>query len=355
MTTYKGKLHETVERFPNTDIWIDSCGEKELNYALNVGAVGATSNPVIVGSVIKSELSIWEPFIKDLINEMPSADEEEITWELIYRIGSERSQRFLEAFEKFKGKKGRLSLQTNAKYYRNKEKMIAQTGKIDSLAANMQVKMPTAKAGIEAFEEATYRGISINATVSFTVAQAIAVAEAVERGIKRRQAEGLSIDNLAPVCTLMVGRTDDWVKKYVAQNNIVVNPMSLEWAGIAVFKEAYRLYQERGYHTRLLSAAYRSYLHWSELVGGDLAMTIPFKWFKMINECDIPVEDRIHEPVPAEHLEELKKIPDFIKAFDENALAVEDFVHYGAFKDTIQSFISSYDDLLKVVRSYMIV
>lgn len=47
-------------------------------------------------------------------------------------------------------------------------------------------------------EEATYRGVSINATVSFTVAQAVAVAEAVERGLARRKAEGLPCDEMAP-------------------------------------------------------------------------------------------------------------------------------------------------------------
>ena len=51
------------------------------------------------------------------------------------------------------------------------------------LAPNMIVKIPVTKAGVEAIEEATYRGISINATVSFTLPQAIAVAEAVERGL----------------------------------------------------------------------------------------------------------------------------------------------------------------------------
>ena len=39
--------------------------------------------------------------------------------------------------------------------------------------------MPATQAGIKAYEEATYHGVSINATVSFTVPQALAVAEAV--------------------------------------------------------------------------------------------------------------------------------------------------------------------------------
>ena len=67
---------------------------------------------------------------------------------------------------------------------------MTQAIRFSRLAPNMIVKIAATHAGIVAIEEATYRGISINATVSFTLPQAIAVAEAVERGLKRREAEG---------------------------------------------------------------------------------------------------------------------------------------------------------------------
>lgn len=252
---YLGKLHQAAVEFPQTDIWMDSCGEEELEYGLKRGIVGATSNPIIVGNVIKNELNIWEKRIKEMVVEMKDASEEDIAWELIYEIGALRSKKLLPVFEANKGKKGRLSLQVNAKYYRNKDKMVEQAVKINSLAPNMQVKIPASAAGVEAMEEATYRGISINATVSFTVAQAVAVAEAVERGLKRREAEGLDNSQMAPICTIMIGRTDDWLKKNTTKTGQVVLPEVLEWSGVAVIKEAYRIYKERGYTTRLLSAA----------------------------------------------------------------------------------------------------
>ena len=57
----------------------------------------------------------------------------------------------------------------------------------------MIVKIPVTRAGIPAIEEATYRGVSINATVCFSLPQCIAVAEALERGLRRREREGLDI------------------------------------------------------------------------------------------------------------------------------------------------------------------
>lgn len=354
MNEFLGKLHETAVKFPMTDIWMDSCGEEELNYGLERGIVGATSNPIIVGAVIKNELSTWEPRIKEMIRNIPDATEDEIAWELIYEIGKLRSKKLLPIFEKYNGLKGRLSIQTNAKYYRSKEKMLKQALKLDSLGANMQIKMPASAAGVKAMEDATYYGISINATVSFTVAQAVAVAEAVERGIARRKLEGLDCSKLAPVCTIMIGRTDDWMKKYVENTKMVIDPECLEWAGVAVIKEAYRIYKERGYRTKLLSAANRNHYHWSALIGGELAQTINYGWHKRINACDVEVKSNIDEAVKAEYITELNKITEFHKSFDENGLKEVEFDTYGAFRSTLATFMSGYDDLCKLIRGIMI-
>ncbi|TQI68390.1 transaldolase family protein [Clostridium sp. KNHs216] len=354
MSEYKGKLHETAVRFPNTDVWMDSCGEEELNYGLERGIVGATSNPIIVGAVIKEELPFWEKKIKELLVEMPDATEDDIAWSLIYEAGRERSRKLLPVFEKYKGKKGRLSIQVNAKYYRNADKMLEQAIFLNSLGRNMQVKMPASKAGIKAMEEATYHGVSINATVSFTVAQAVAVAEAVERGLERRRKENLPVEDMSPVCTIMIGRTDDWLKEYVKNENFVLDPECLEWAGVAVIKEAYRIYKERGYTTRLLSAANRNHYHWSQLIGGDLAMTVNYVWHKKINACNIEVKNRIDEPVNQRYLNELNKLAEFHKSFDENGMKPEEFEKYGGFRNTLSTFLSGYDDLVRLVRSYMI-
>ena len=59
MTTYKSPLHQTVST-TKTDLWNDSCSTKELAYAIEHGAVGATSNPTIVLNVLKEELTILE-------------------------------------------------------------------------------------------------------------------------------------------------------------------------------------------------------------------------------------------------------------------------------------------------------
>lgn len=348
------KLFETTQKFPNTDIWMDSCGEEELNYGLERGISGATSNPTIICGVIAKELSQWEPRIRELAKENPNATEDDLAWMLMYEISALRSQKLLPVFRLHKGKKGRLSTQTNAKFYRDPQRLLQQALEIHGLAENMQVKMPASQAGIQAMEEATYRGVSINATVSFTVAQAVAVAEAVERGLARRRAEGLPTDEMSPVCTLMIGRTDDWLRSWTDHENIVVDPECLDWAGIAVMKHAYQIYRERGYTTRLLMAACRNHHHWSQLLGGDLCMTINYGWQKKLNGCSVPVEAHIDDPVPQQYMEQLNKLSEFHKSYDENGMTQEEFSSYGGFRNTLNGFLGSYDDLIHIIRKIIV-
>src|SRR6202030_2640483 len=135
------------------------------------------------------------------------------------------------------------------------------------------------------------------ATVSFTRPQALAVAEAVERGLKRREREGKDISTMGPVCTIMVGRLDDWLKVVMERDGISTDPGYLEWAGVAVFKKAYKIFRERGYRLRLLSAAFRNQMHWSEFIGGDVVISPPYAWQVRLNASDVPVESRIEKAV----------------------------------------------------------
>lgn len=354
MSTFKSKLHQMTMEYP-TEYWNDSCSEKELTYAIGHGATGATSNPTIVHNVLKIELHLWKTRIHALIHENPTWSEAEITWKLFEEMAVYGAGFLMQTYEKYKGKKGRLSIQTNPALYRNSAALIEQAVHFNSLAPNMIVKIPVTKAGVDAIEEVTYRGVSVNATVSFTVPQAIAVAEAIERGLDRRLAEGLSIEEMAPVCTIMIGRTDDWMKVLVKRDEIEIVPACLDWAGIACMKKAYGIYRQRGYRARLLAAAYRHLGHWSEFIGGELIVSLPYEWQLKANASDIEVRERMSTPVDPQIVDELyQKIPDFRRAYDENGMAAEEFDEYGATVRTLRGFIGSAHDLMAEVRDFML-
>jgi len=354
MSEYIGPLHEMTGTTP-TVLWNDSCAVSELTDSIAHGAVGATANPVIVGEVLKKEMHLWRDRIPQIIREMPTATEDEITWKLIEEMSVRGAALLLPVFEKSGGYNGRLSIQTDPRLYRDSERILAQALHFDSLAPNMIIKIPATRAGILAIEEATYRGVSINATVSFSVPQAIAVGEAVQRGLARREREGKDTRAMGPVCTIMVGRLDDWLKIAADKLNIITEPGYLEWAGVAVMKKAYKIYKERGYRLRLLSAAFRNHLHWSEFIGGDVVISPPYVWQKRYNASDIKVVSRMQNPVAPQIVDDLyRKFTDFRRAYDEDGMRPDEFDDFPPTRRTLRQFIGAYTDLVRVIRDQMI-
>ena len=352
--TYKSRLHEMTQTTP-TCLWNDSASIQELSYSMEHGAVGATCNPVIVLAVLKKEMDFWKDRIHSLIAEHKSATEDQIAWKLVREI-SVRAAALLEPVCKDQqGRNGRLSIQTDPRLYRNTEAIVAQAEEFSRLAPNLIVKIPVTRAGIPAIEEATYRGISINATVCFSLPQCIAVAEAVERGLKRREKQGKEIASISPVCTIMVGRLDDWLKVVTEKENLALDPGYLEWAGVAVFKKTYTIFRERGYRIRLLSAAFRNHMHWSELIGGEIVVSPPYPWQVRFNASDIEVRPRIANPVDPKIINELlKRFGDFRRAYDETGLTIADFDSFPPTRRTLRQFIAACRDLDALVGDFMI-
>ena len=251
-----------------TDIWNDSCAVAELEYAISFGAVGATANPTIVADVWKGDPDRWRGRVQALATQRPDVTEVDLAWAVVEEMSLLAAPLLLPAFEASGGRQGRLSMQTDPTLFRSFDRMLAQGEGFARLAPNIIVKFPATKVGVRVMEEATYRGVNVNATVSFSVAQALAAGEAVERGLRRREAEDLPIDDMGPVITLMMGRLEDWLRVQTERDGIVADPAVLPWSGVAVFKRAYAEFQGRGLRARLLGAAIRHHLHWSELDRG---------------------------------------------------------------------------------------
>jgi transaldolase len=351
--SYKSPLHEMTQTTP-TCLWNDSASMHELSYSIEHGAVGATCNPVIVLGVLKKEIKDWQGRIRSLIHEHPTATEDEIAWQLVREISAQAASLLKPTFDDQRGKNGRLSIQTDPRLFRDSGAILKQAIEFNQIAPNMIVKIPVTQAGIAAIEEATYRGISINATVCFALPQCIAVAEAVERGLKRREKDGNEIATMGPVCTIMVGRLDDWLKVLLEKHNLTIDPGYMEWAGVAVFKKTYRIFRERGYRLRLLSAAFRNHMHWSELIGGDVVISPPYSWQVRFNSSDIEVRSRIDEPVPSVVVDALAKFPDFRRSYAEDGLATEEFDSFGPTLRTLRQFVAACHDLDGLIRDFLL-
>jgi len=352
--TAESATRRAAERFP-TVLWNDSADPAELARSIEFGAVGATCNPVIALTVVKAHLETWRPRIAELAAQFPDASESELGWKVVEELSIGAAKLLEPAFRTSGGRNGRLSLQTDPRLHRNADALVAQAVHFAGLAENIIVKIPATEVGLAAIEEATYRGVSINVTVSFTVAQAVASAEAIERGLDRRAAEGLPDREFGSVVTLMGGRLDDWLKFWAAKHRILIEPGYLEWAGVAALKRAHHVFTERGFRSRVLSAAFRNHLQWSELQGGDLVVSPPFDWQARINENDIEVEDRIDVPVDAQIVETLlAKLPEFRRAYEVDGMRPDEFESFGATVRTLRQFLEADEALDQVVRDVLL-
>lgn len=348
-------LGRMTAEFPQTALWNDSADPEQLRRSMGFGAVGATCNPVIALAAINADLPRWTTRIAELAAARPTASESEIGWSIVEELSVDAAALLKPLFDQHRGHNGRLSIQTDPRLHRDATALAKQAERFSNLAPNIIVKLPATAAGIEAMEEVTFHGVSINATLSFSVAQAVAVAEGVERGLQRREAAGLPTEHMGPVATIMAGRLDDWLKHVAAKSGTLVSPGSLEWAGIAALKRAHAIFAERGYRTRVLSAAYRNHLQLSELVGGNLVVALPFGWQLAINANDLALPSRIDVPVDSAIIDELQRLlPEFRRAYEPDGLSVAEFADFGPTRRTLRQFLTADAELASLVRDILV-
>ena len=252
----------------------------------SAAATGATSNPVIVGEVMKKERDHWVPRLRELLARAPGLVRGRAHLGADRGDGRPRRARSCEpVFDANGGRKGRLSLQTNPANYRSAG-ADGRAGASTS-APSRPTSRSSSRAPPRASRPSRRRPPAASSSTSRSCSPSpsasppprpwsVACAGSRPPAATRRR--------MGPVCTLMVGRLDDWVKTLVERDGIALDPDAANWAGIAAFKRTYALFRERGYRTRLLAAAYRHRLHWTELVGADVVLTIPHAWQVRFND-----------------------------------------------------------------------
>ena len=349
----EGPLLEATKAF-DTVLWNDSSDLDELKQSISFGGVGATCNPAIAYATLSKYPDIWNPRIKQIADDNPTWSESEIGWQAVKDMSIEAAALLKPSYDASNGRNGRLSVQTDPRLHRSAKALADQAEEFHNLAENIVVKIPATKTGIEAIEDATTRGVSINVTVSFSVPQAVEAAAAIERGLDARKAASHDVSGMGPVVTIMVGRLDDWMKDVVARDKIFIDHAALDWAGIAAVKKAYGIFNERGYTSRLLVAAFRNPYQWSEVQGGDLVVSPPFAWQELINASDYKVVERMSVPVDEHYIEQLRRIPDFNRAYDVDGMTVDEFAAFGPAAKTLRQFLAADNDLDMLVRDIIV-
>ena len=215
--------------------------------------------------------------------------------------------------------------------------MLAQALRYASWGENIAVKLPTVRAALPVIEELAARGIAVCTTLNFSVSQALAAGDAYERGAERARAAGITVRPCFAV--QQGGRLDDYLMETAEDNGIDVPKEEIAQAGNAVCKKAYRLFRERGISATIMPAGLRGVHHLAAMAGADMVFSLQARVQRLAIEADLPRVERIDEEVPAGVLERLRRIPEFVRAYDEGGLAPEDFVTFGVMQRTLSQFL----------------
>jgi transaldolase len=330
MSTY---LHWLLENTA-TKWWHDSAEESELNLGLKRGAIGVTTNPFLSNIALNRNRAALGPAIDAVLaRNLPAEAKAEALMQIVVTRAAEK---LLPEHRASEGRSGFVCAQVNPQRAGDRDCMLAMARRFHAWAPNIAVKLPVTSAGLDVLEDCVADGITVTATVSFTVPQAVAIAERHRAGIRRAKAKGIEPGQCFAV--LMIGRLDDYLREVAHDNQAGVTESDIRQAGLAVTKRAYQIYESAGYDAVLLVAALRGEYHLTELAGARLLMSIHPSWQEPFVSQDLPREERIEKPIARDVIERLCRMPEFVRAYEPDGMAPGEFVAYGATQRTLCQF-----------------
>jgi len=338
-------FHRVASETP-TEFWINTANLTDLGLGLMAGAVGNTSNPGHLPQVIKTESEIWYPIIDEILHSDPELSDDQVADLVVQRVVSRILKLLQPLYEESNGKYGYVAIQSNPRVNHVLEDVVKSGITYSKLGKNVAVKVVSTGVGPKALEELTARGINTIATNGFSVAQAIDMAEAYEKGLKRTDKK--------PKCLVVhiAGIFDEYLTELAEKENISISPEYIHQTGVAVSRAVYRVFQERGFKCMLIGGGARQPHHFTELVGGDLAITISAYTVKDLLAEDPPVVSRIDAETAPEILAELeKRFPDFRQAYYPDGLAPDEFRDFGPCIKFQNMFLKGYAETVAEIQA----
>jgi transaldolase len=319
-----------------TSWWHDSADPDELAEALKNGAVGVTTNPLLVRQSLFARPKIWAETLSGLPKELDGAEKAEA---IMRKITQKIADMMMPVYKRSGGADGYVCAQVNPLKAGDAETMYAMALRLHDWAPNIAVKLPATAAGIDVLEECAAAGITVTLTVSFTVAQVLAIAERYRKGLQRAKKTDIKPGKCYAV--LMIGRLDDYLRDVAMDNKCEIQESDIREAGVAVIKRAYEIYKQQGYEAVLMTSAMRGTYHVEEPCGAAIVNSIHPKTQIQLLKITEPFCEYIEERVDAGVIERLMRMPEFVKAYEPDGMKPEEFIGYGVTQKTLCQFVET--------------
>jgi transaldolase len=340
----KAYFHRLGELTP-TIFWVNNPTRAEAELAIANGAIGCTNNPSYPQKMIDHPLE--GEYALNLLDESIRGTDTDTEAEIIFQQALVKpiAEKFYPIFQRTNGEHGYVSIQGDPIHEEDPDTIIREAFRNRAVCDNIACKVPTTAPGLIAMETLFAENVSVNATEIMSIQQAVDLFELYEKVTARTgKHPKLFMSHIA-------GIFDDYLQKKVHKDKIDVSSDILWQAGLVVARKLYKLMQERGYPGTFVAGGARGLHHFTEMVGGDVVITINWSGTadKLI-EQDPPVVYRLFNPTPQPVIDELlEKIPDFKKAYLEDGIKVEEYEEFGPVVHFRNSFVKSWNRVLDVI------
>lgn len=199
-----------------TRLWLDSIDPELVRRDAQLGATGATSNPVIVADLLKT--GRFDADMEKLLR--AGLDNSAIAWQLTDQLVRGAQEVFAPVWQRTRGDDGYVSFEIDPLLEDPETNwpLAERVAQYDQLArywsqghSNRMIKVPATPAGLASLEGLAAAGIPLNVTLIFSQRQYEAARDAVWRGAQRLS----NLDRFKSVYSIFVSRVDVYTQQKV--------------------------------------------------------------------------------------------------------------------------------------------
>jgi transaldolase/glucose-6-phosphate isomerase len=325
---------------------------------------GLTSNPTIFEKAISGS-DDYDQQLRTLAAQNKSREEiyDAIT---IEDIGN-AADVFRPVYDRCKGGDGFCSLEVSPLFASDTAGTAAEAKRLFSTLnrPNVMIKIPATPEGIPAIEESIANGININITLIFSNDVYAQVMEAYLRGLERRVAQGLPINEIASVASFFVSRIDALAEKQMeaklkdnddAEVRSLFGKIAISNAKLAyqLFKQTFsgERWEKLRHHganvqrplwasTGTKNPAYSDVLYLEALIGPDTVNTVPPATYKAFKD---------HGRVAMTLEQDVDGARAVMRKFEEKGFSLND-ITTKLTEDGVKSFDESFASLMTTIEA----
>ena len=229
-----------------TKLWLDSIDPDLVRENRELGATGATSNPVIVSDLIKT--GRFDHRIAELAK--GDVSDSELAWQLTDELVKDAQQVFQSVNDETSGNDGYVSFEidplledpeADLPHDKRVQQYIELGTKWAAGHTNRMIKVPATAAGLDSLEQLAASGVTLNVTLIFTSEQYQQARDAIWRGAQRLG----QLDRFKSVYSIFVSRIDVYTDQHVPQLSAAVGQVGIVNAK-RIWQENQDFWQDKG-------------------------------------------------------------------------------------------------------------